>query len=382
MKTFIRNALITTVAAAVSLSLAACSGIEASSPEAAPRKPVIVMTVQNAAQAQQRTFTATVHARVETDVGFRTSGKIVQRLVDVGDSVRAGQPIARLDAADYALGVDAALDQMHAATADSEQAASDEARMGRLVGDGTIAVADHERQKAKADAAAARLNQARRNLALARNRTGYATLVAPYAGVVTSLRMEVGQVVSEGQPVLSLARQGEREIVADLPEDIIQHVAQLRASATTWSGEHQPLQLKLREVSPMASSATGTFRVRYALADESDDFAQHLALGSTTRLLLERNGVAANVTLPASALIKSNGAPGVWIVDPKSGAVSLHAIQINAFNANTIQIGGLPNGSQVVTVGAQKLDATMRVIPVERRNDARADQSAASGNTI
>ena len=142
---------------------------------------------------------------------------MVDRLVEVGDVVKAGQALARLDPADYQLAVSAAADQVQAASVDAQQAASDEARLRRLLADGSVGSADHERQKARADAAAARLEQARRQLDLARNRESYATLVAPYAGVVTALRFERGQVVAEGQPVLSLARDGEREIVADLP---------------------------------------------------------------------------------------------------------------------------------------------------------------------
>jgi len=156
---------------------------------------------------------------------------VVDRLIEIGDTVKAGQVLARLDPADYQLAVSAATDQVQAASVDAQQAASDEARLRRLLADGSVGAADHERQKARADAAAARLDQARRQLDLARNREGYATLVAPYAGVVTALRFERGQVVAEGQPVLSLARDGEREIVADLPEEWVGRARTLAAVA-------------------------------------------------------------------------------------------------------------------------------------------------------
>ncbi|MEP6876879.1 MAG: efflux RND transporter periplasmic adaptor subunit, partial [Burkholderiales bacterium] len=193
-KTFPAVSLLAVAAACVQLT--GCGGPPA---PVAVVKPVFVTTVTQAASAQTRSFTSVVRARVETDLGFRTDGKVVDRLVEVGDVVKAGQPLARLDPADYRLAVSAAADQVQAASVDAQQAASDEARFRRLLADGSVGAADHERQKARADAAAARLDQARRQLELTRNREGYATLVAPYAGLVTALRFERGQVVTEGQ---------------------------------------------------------------------------------------------------------------------------------------------------------------------------------------
>lgn len=210
----ISNAALTVLStAAASLFLTGCSDKPA--PQAAVRT-VYVSTVAAADESDLRSFTASVRARVETELAFRTGGKIVQRLVDVGTQVRAGQALARLDTNDYALAVQAAEDQVRAARVDAEQSASDEARFRRLSAEGSVGMADHERQKARADAAAARLSQAQSQLALARNRDTYTTLVAPYDGVVTALRIEMGQVVAEGQPVLAVARDGEREIVADI----------------------------------------------------------------------------------------------------------------------------------------------------------------------
>jgi RND family efflux transporter MFP subunit len=371
MNLMTRHFAVAAVGAVVSLQLAGCG--DSRSASIAPRKPVIVTTITQTQLSEQRSFTATVRARVETEVGFRTAGKVIQRLVDVGDVVKAGQPLARLDVTDYALGVDAALDQQRAASVDAEQAASDEARMGRLLNEGSVGAADHERQKARADAAAARLDQARRNLDLARNRAGYTTLLAPYAGVVTALRVEIGQVVSEGQPVVSLARTGEREIVADLPEGLIGRVRELRATATLWQGSGAPLVLKLREVSPAASGISGTFRVRYTVSAPGVQ-AQSLVLGGTARLSLQDDSVR-GVALPVSALVKTGGTAGVWVVDAGSGDLRFQPVQVQLFETNAVRVGGLTDGLRVVTVGAQKLDAAMKVTPVERRSDAQTETS-------
>lgn len=365
-RTFFAISCLATAAACVQLT--ACSGPPA--PVAAV-KPVFVTTVALAASAQTRSFTSVVRARVETDLGFRTGGKVVDRLVEVGDTVKVGQALARLDPGDYQLAVSAAADQVQAAAVDAQQAASDEARFRRLLTDGSVGTADHERQKARADAAAARLDQARRQLDLARNREGYATLLAPYAGVVTALRFERGQVVAEGQPVLSLARDGEREIVAELPEEWVGQVRSLAATATPWQDPKSPLRLVLRELSPLANAQGRTFRVRYAAAAESRAQVASLPLGSTMQLTLA-GPKAGPVTavLPVTALVKGSGPAGVWTLDAKGSGLVFAPVKVVAIDDASVHVTGLTVGSRVVSVGAQKLDASIAVRAIERASEA------------
>lgn len=357
-----------TALAAACVQLAACSDKPAPAPVV---KPVFVTTVTQASSAQTRAFTSVVRARVETDLGFRTGGKVIERLVEVGDVVKAGQALARLDQADYQLAVGAAADQVQAASVDARQAASDEARFRRLLADGSVGTADHERQKARADAAAARLEQAHRQLDLARNRQGYATLVAPYAGVVTALRFERGQVVTEGQPVLSLARDGEREIVAELPEEWVGRARTLAAEATPWHDTKSPMRLVLRELSPLASAQGRTFRVRYAAAPESREQVAALPLGSTMQLRLSApNTGPATTVLPVTALVKASGSAGVWELNAKGSGLVFKPVQVVAMDDASVQVTGLSAGSRVVSVGAQKLDAGINVRAVERAPEA------------
>jgi RND family efflux transporter MFP subunit len=362
--------------AAAGVLLAACS--EPPAP-AAKAKPVFVTTVTEAASSQTRSFTSVVRARVETDLGFRTGGKVVDRLVEVGEVVKAGQVLARLDPADYRLAMSAAADQVQAASVDAQQASSDEARLRRLLADGSVGAADHERQKARADAAAARLEQARRQFDLARNREGYATLVAPYAGVVTALRFERGQVVAEGQSVLSLARDGEREIVAELPEEWVGRVRTLAATATPWHDKQESsLRLVLRELSPLASAQGRTFRVRYAAAPESRAEVSALPLGSTMQLNLASPLTGpATAVLPVTALVKSSGSAGVWVLDDKASGLVFHPVEVVEMDDATVRVTGLSTGSRVVSVGAQKLDAGIAVRAIERAPEGEAARVAA-----
>ncbi|MBX3605184.1 MAG: efflux RND transporter periplasmic adaptor subunit [Piscinibacter sp.] len=367
---------LTSLAAASLLLIGGCSEPPAA---AAVAKPVFVTTVAPTASMQSRTFTSVVRARVESDIGFRTGGKVVERLVEIGDSVKAGQVLARLDAADYLLAVKAASDQVQAASVDAQQAASDEARFRRLLADGSVGAADHERQKARADAAAARLDQARRQLELARNREGYAVLVAPYAGVVTAIRFERGQVVPEGQPVVSLARQGDNEVVVDLPEDWVGRARGLTATAAPWHDPNARLRLALRELSPQATAQGRTYRARYAATSESRAQVSALPLGSTMQLTLSSPQAGpATVSLPVSALVKGSGPAGVWVLNAKGSGLVFTPVQVVAVEDATVRLTGLASGSRVVSVGAQKLDAGMVVRAIERAPEATTTTVAKS----
>jgi RND family efflux transporter MFP subunit len=304
---------------------------------------------------------------------------VVERLAEVGDSVKAGQVLARLDPADYQLAVKAAADQVQAASVDAQQAASDEARFRRLLADGSVAAADHERQKARAGAAAARLDQANRQLELARNREAYATLVAPYAGVVTTLRFERGQVVAEGQPVLSLVRDGEREIVAELPEDWVGRARSLVATASPWNDPKSQVRLVLRELSPQASAQGRTYRARYSAAPDSRAPMGALPLGSTMQLTLSGSQAGpATTVLPVSALVKGSGPAGVWTLNAKGSGLVFTPVQVVSIDDATVQVTGLTTGSKVVSVGAQKLDAGTAVRTIERAPDSATATAAKS----
>lgn len=350
--------------AAAGLLLAGCS--QPPAPAVAAR-PVFVTTVHPAPAASSRTFTSVVRPRVETDLAFRTGGKVVARQVEIGDRVKAGQVLARLDGADDRLAVNAASDQVQAAAVDAQQAASDEARLRRLLADGSVGAADHERQKARADAAAARLDQARRQLDLARNREGYTALVAPYDGVVTAIRFERGQVVPEGQPVVSLAREGDAEVVVDLPEDWVGRARGLAATAAPWADPGARLGLVLRELAPQASTQGRTYRARYAAAPASRSRMAALPLGSTMQLTLSAPASGPDtVALPASALLKGSGPAGVWVLNAQGSGLVFTPVQVVAIDDATVHVTGLAGGSRVVTVGAQKLDAGVPVRAIER----------------
>lgn len=356
---------VSTAAAMGALLQLLLTGCAKPAPQAHEVHPVLVSTVHLQKNRSARTYTASIRARYETDVGFRTAGKVVGRLVDIGDYVKAGQPLARLDTSDYNLAVTAARDSLKADTVEADQAASDEARFKRLLSDGSLGTAEHERQKTRADAALARLDRAKSELALAQNRLDYTTLVAPYDGVITGLKMEAGQVIAEGQPVISIAKPSELEVVADLPEQIVGDAKSAVASAQLWDRSDIKLHLKLRELSPVAFNASRTFRARFSIVGADKSTAEALHLGMTTELVLAKADSVSTAVLPASVLLKSSGAPSVWVVD-SHGALKLTPVSVLEYMKEAVSVSGLSEGDKVVSAGAQKLDASMQVVPSER----------------
>jgi RND family efflux transporter MFP subunit len=352
-----------TIAIAITASLAACG--ERATQQAKPH-PVLVTTVHNLSSEYERTFSAVVRARYESDQGFRTGGKVIARTVEVGQKVIAGQSLARLDPADYELAVRSAEEQLRAAQVDAEQAASDEARLRRLLADHSVSVADHERQKARSDAATARQAQALRQLDLARNRMKYTTLVAEFDGVITSIGFEVGQVVAQGAPVITVASLSELEVVADLPEEMAGGVDAMAASATFSAAPTLTIPLRLRELSPVASTQTRTYRARFSILDKSPTTRQALHIGMTSNLHLTQKIDRPAAVLPATAVWKADGESMIWQVNNSESKLVARPVEVIRYSDEAVLVQGLSDGAKVVSAGIQKMTSGLEVVPVER----------------
>jgi RND family efflux transporter MFP subunit len=362
---FARHRLRNTVVAALSggMLLTACSQPDQPKPLV---QPVLVVTAHGAAAATDRVFPATIEARHESELSFRTGGKVAARLVNVGDRVRAGQALARLDESDNALSASAAADTVSALEAEAGQAAVDAARARRLRADGSVSAAEDERLGAQAASLQAKLRQAQRQAGVAHNRLGYATLMAPYGGVVTASHIEAGQVVAEGQAILSIARSDEPEVVADLPEQLLDQARNDEVSATLWAHPEARLKLHLRELSPIASAGARTYRARYSIVEATALPASALALGMTAELSLRGKSSDSSTWLPAGAVWKADGKPSVWLVDAAAGKLAAQAVQVQAYTAQAVQVAGIKDGSLVAAAGVQKLDPSMKVRAVSR----------------
>ena len=345
------------------LAVAFAAILSGCSQEPPPERLRAVRTVRvryDKTEERDRYF-GSVQARYEVDQAFRVGGNVVVRKVDVGQKVRQGDGVAVLDATDYKLAVQAAQQQLVAAEAQARQAQSDRQRLDALKSDGSVSPSDEEKAQSNAQTTRAVAEADARKLELARNRLEYTTLRASQDGVVTAVKFEVGQVVAEGQPIVSIAKEVEPEIVVNVPEDQLVAFKASRYRATLTSAPDQSFDVVLRELSPQAAAVTRTFRARLRPATP-----RPLPLGASARLEVDRPASEAPAAaIPAAAITQDQGRPAVWVVrrqgsDP-FGTVNLLGVSVHGYRNDQVLVSGPPAGELVVTAGVQKMAPGLRV---------------------
>ncbi len=314
--------------------------------------PVVRTATVEPAPAMARAFTGVVVARTQSDLGFRVSGKVQERLVDTGETVKRGQPLLRLDPVDLKLQARAQLQAVTSASARARQTADDEARYRSLVAEGAVSASAYDQIRAAADAAKAQLNAAQAEADIARNATAYALLLADADGVVMETLAEPGQVVSAGQPVVRLARAGQREVAVYLPETLRPAVGSV-AHASLYGRLEPPVPARLRLLSEAADASTRTFEARYVLAGP----LANAPLGATITLKIEPTGVApAAQQIPIGALFDAGHGAGVWVVAGDPANVSWRAVNVLGVSDDHARVAGeLEPGEQVVALGVHLL---------------------------
>jgi multidrug efflux system membrane fusion protein len=333
------------------LLVAACSK-PAPAPE--PVRSVRTLKIASDSAGTRHEYAAEVRARIESRLGFRVGGKIVRREVDLGDAVKAGQVLARVDPQDLRLGADSARAALSSAQASYELAAADFKRYQELLAQGFISAAELERREATLKAARATLDQARAQVAVQGNQAGYASLAADAAGVVTGVEAEPGQVVAAGTPVIRLAHDGPRDVVFSVPEDREPLVRALEGRAGAlqvrlWGGG-ELLPATVREVAAATDAATRTFLVK------ADVGRAPVKLGQTATVLLDTPKTEGVIKLPLSALIESGGKTAVWLLDTATMTVKPQPVQVGGAEGNfAVVVAGLAPGQEVVTAGVHVL---------------------------
>jgi RND family efflux transporter MFP subunit len=339
----------------LAISLAGCN--DGVAQKAEPPRPVLVATAHYEADTPERSFVGTIRPRIEADMGFRVPGKVAKRLVEVGQTVEIGQPLATLDEVDLKLQAEQAEAEFRAATGVLAQAAAAEQRAKDLRAKGWTTDAQMDQASAAADEARARLNRAERSVELTRNSLSYATLDADTRGVVTATLIEPGQVVASGQTAIRVARFGEKEAVVAIPETLVQRAKEGTATVTLWSEPDKKYAARLREIAPAADPATRTYLAKFLLPDAGDN----VSLGMTATLTLADPATTRVARLPLSALFSEGGNPSLYVVDDK-GEVALKPVTVKAYQSNDVVIsGGIAEGAKVVTLGVQKLDPSQKV---------------------
>lgn len=356
MKTFIRTTgevivKVPFAAAAILLPffLAACSDATPSSDPRTQPAVVRVGTVATSVQAE-RSFTGIVAARVQSDLGFRVPGKVLERLVDTGQTVKRGQPLMRIDPTDLKLAMRARDEAVISAKARERQTAEDEVRNRGLVSARAVSASEYDSVKAAAESARAELNAAQAQAHVARNEMSYAVLFADADGVVVETLAEPGQVVAAGQVVARVAHAGLREAIIELPETLRPSIGS--TGRATLYGSGLTGAAKLRQLSDAANRQSRTFEARYVLEGP----LATAPLGSTISIQISDGRSTATLQVPIAAIYDAGRGPGVWLIEGETPRVTWRAVQIAALSDEAASVtGNLEAGDRVVALGAHLL---------------------------
>lgn len=336
----------------------------------APR-PVVVQTVRDASDVMAQTYSGEVRARYEADLGFRIGGKIVARSVNLGDAVRKGQVLARLDPQDAHLNASASAAQVSAAQADVDLARAEYERAQKLFAQKFVSASAVEARRDQFNAAEAKLRQAQAQNNVSNNQVAYTSLLADRDGVITALPVEAGQVVSAGQLVARVADPSQREVLTWIPEVRVSRLKPgQRAQVQIWGDSSKVYAGVLREIAGSADSTTRTYAVRVAVQDPDE----HLRLGATAAVGFVQASAVPLIRIPLGSLVRGAGnAAQVWVLN-KAGAIEARQVVVDAYHDDAVTIcSGLAVGERVVTVGAHVLKAGMPVRPIEQQTPVALD---------
>jgi RND family efflux transporter MFP subunit len=358
-----RIALSVILVSLVATGLSACTESKGSAEKKAEPRAVVAQAVVFEPRTSNRSFVGIVRPRVESDLGFRVSGKVAERMVQPGDRVTAGQALARLDTVDLKLQLEQAQAEFGAAKASLVQAEAEDRRVLQLRREGWSTASNADKQRALVEEAKGRLNRAERAVSLGANSLDYATLKADADGIITATLVEPGQVVAAGIPAIRLAKVDSREAVAAIPESLIDRVKTAKAEVSLWSEPGKTFQAKLRELSPSADPTTRTYQARFTIIDSPPS----LEFGLTATVTLSDPDSEKVARLPLSALFNQGQGPGVFVVSSSTGDLTLKPVEVVAYEANDVILRkGVAAGEMVVTLGVQKLDVAQRVRIVQR----------------
>lgn len=350
--------------AAAALSLGGC-GPSRTAADPRTADPLVEIAMVQPAGEEQRAFTGLVTARVQSNLGFRVPGKVIERLVDTGQAVRQGQPLLRLDRTDYLHAIASQAGTVEAARARQRQAAADEARYRGLVASGAVSQSAYDQAKAQADSAQALLSAAEAQLKVARDEVEYSTLTADADGTVVETLAEPGQYVAAGQIVVRVARAGAREAAVNLPETlrpVLGSAAQASLYGANADAARAPAHL--RQLSDAADPLTRTFEARYVL----EGAAARAPLGATVTVYLDGAQPAAGLAVPLGAVDDEGQGPGVWLLDRNSSSVSYRPVRFIRFGGErAIVAGGVDVGAPIVALGGHFLHEGQHVRVADTR---------------
>lgn len=338
------------------LALFACGPAEPPPPE--PPRPVRAITALLEPGGETVTLTGQVEAAEEVGLAFRIGGRMIERRVNIGDQVRAGQIIARLEDSTPRDNLRAARAATAAARAALVQARNHYDRQNQLLRSGFTTRANYDDAVRRLQAAQSQVDASLAQESIAETTLAYTDLAADSNGVVTARGAEPGEVVAAGQRIVTLAREGGRDAVFDVPARLMEQ-SEPDPLVTVLLSSNPSVRTtgRVREISPQADPVTRTFRVRVGLIDPPET----MRLGSTVNGGIQIGGVS-GIEVPASALTRGSQGPAVWVVNGQNSTVALRPVEVARYDAaRAIIAGGLQEGEVVVTAGVQTLRPGQKV---------------------
>jgi len=340
------------------LIAATLSGCDKPAPSAPEIRPVRAVTILDGAGGETVSLTGQIRAKDQASLAFRLDGRMIERLINVGDMVQAGQVIARLDPQNQQNALRSAQANLASAEALATQARLTFSRQQALLKDGWTPRARYDDAEQALQSAQAQVDSLRAQARIAQDQLSYTVLYADGPGAVTAVGAEPGEVVHVGQMVVQVARQGIRDAVFDVSEQIMRtaprdptvEIALTNDPTVTATG-------RVREVAPQADAVTRTFRVKVEISDPP----AAMRLGSTVTGGIKL-ATPPGMKVPAGALFEESGHPAVWVIDPQTQGVSLRAVTVRQYDPDNVVISeGLQPGEVVVTAGVQVLTPGQKV---------------------
>ena len=327
-------------------------------PEAAPTLVRTAIVGKTAAE-QQRVYTGEVRGRYETQLAFQVGGRVIDRRVDAGSVVCAGDALVQIDPRDLRQTVNSGAAQAASAASKLHLAENNLNRYKQLAAIGAVSRAVYEQYVHEYQAAQAGAQQAAAQYEQGVNQLDYSVLRADGDGVVTNVAVEAGQVVLAGQNVATIVKGGEREVEIGVPENRVRELRQASlVQVTFWAIPNKTINGVIREISPVADPVTRTYKVRVSLSNPP----QEVQLGMTAAVHVPEGGASPIISIPLSALYQENEVPAVWLV--QDGVLVLRPVTIGPIGSASggVQVvGGLNPGDCIVTAGVHKLKEGQKV---------------------
>lgn len=339
-------------------TLAACSKQAGKEEDVRPVRAIQLVAAQQQVKAE---YSGNVQARVESYLGFRVSGKIQTRKVDVGAQVKPGQVLMQLDPQDLRLAQTQAEANFKAAKSNFELAEFELKRFQELRKTNAISQSAFDAKNTAFESAKASFEQAQAAYKSQSNQAAYASLNSDVEGVVTAINAEVGQVVAAGTPVVQVAKAGELEVVVGIPENNVEVIKRAnQVEIRLWANPKEVINGKIRELSPVADAATRTFIAKVSLLNPTPKQTALVKLGMTAAVQFVVNTPGAFVKVPLTALYQEKGITSVWVIE--KNAVKLVPVQVGGVSGNDVLLtGGVSSGQIVVTAGVHVLNPGQHV---------------------